>query len=75
MSWKAVKWVHPGDGGHHTTGDLVCGDKMVEPKMVEPNDEKVHDTVVTLTGDHGDECLILNFYRPELLRMDSCGLL
>lgn len=70
MAWKAVKWVYPGDGGYHTTGDLMCGDKMMEP-----NDEKIHDTVVTLTGDHGDECLILNFYRPELLRMDSCGLL
>ncbi len=70
MAWKEVKWVYPGDGGHHTTGDLMCGDKMVEP-----NDEKIRDTVVTLTGEHGDECLILNFYRPELLRMDSCGLL
>lgn len=48
----------------------MCGDKMVEP-----NCEKVHHTVVTMVGDHGDECLILNFYRPELLRMDSCGLL
>ena len=48
----------------------MCGDKMVEV-----NDEKIHDTVVTLTGDHGDECIVMNFYRPELLRMDSCGLL
>lgn len=70
MAWKAVKWVYPSDGRYHTTGDLMCGDKMVEV-----NDEKIHNTVVTLTGDHGDECVILNFYRPELLRMDSCGLL
>ena len=45
MAWKAVKWVYPDDGGYYTTGDLMCGDKMVEP-----NDEKIHDTVVTLTG-------------------------
>ena len=70
MAWKAVKWVYPENGRYYTTGDLMCGDKVVEP-----NREKVHDTVVTMVGDHGDECLILNFYRPELLRMDSCGLL
>ena len=70
MAWKAVKWVYPENGRYYTTGDLMCGDKMVEV-----NDEKIHDTVVTLTGDHGDECIVMNFYRPELLRMDSCGLL
>ena len=70
MAWKAVKWVYRENGRYYTTGALMCGDKMVEP-----NDEKVPDSVVTMMGDHGDECLILNFYRPELLRMDSCGLL
>lgn len=48
----------------------MCGDKMAEP-----NDEKAPDSVITMVGDHGDECIVMNFYRPELLRMDSCGLL
>lgn len=70
MAWKAVKWVYPENGRYYTTGDLMCGDKMVEP-----NDEKVPDSVITMVGDHDDECIVMNFYRPELLRMDSCGLL
>ena len=45
MAWKAVKWVYPENGRYYTTGDLMCGDKMVEP-----NREKVHDTVVTMVG-------------------------
>ena len=70
MAWKAVKWVYPENGKYYTTGDLMCGDKMVGP-----NDEKAPDSVITMVGDHGDECIVMNFYRPELLRMDSCGLL
>ena len=70
MAWKAVKWVYPEDGGYYTTGNLMNSDKMVEP-----NDEKAPDSVITMVGDHGDECIVMNFYRPELLRMDSCGLL
>lgn len=70
MAWKAVKWVYPEDGGYYTTGNLMNSDKMVEP-----NGEKAPDSVITMVGDHGDECIVMNFYRPELLRMDSCGLL
>ena len=70
MAWKAVKWVYPGDGGYYTMGNLMSSDKMVEP-----NGEKAPDSVITMVGDHGDECIVMNFYRPELLRMDSCGLL
>lgn len=70
MAWKAAKWVCPDSGEHCTTGDFMCSDKTV----VAVN-EKTQNTVTVLTGDHGDECLILNFYRPKLLRMDSCGLL
>ncbi len=70
MAWKAVKWVYPDAVGYYTTGDLMNSDKMVEP-----NDEKAPDSVITMVGAHGDECIVMNFYRPELLRMDSCGLL
>ena len=70
MAWKAVKWVYPENGRYYTTGDFMCGDKMAEP-----NDEKAPDSVITMVGGHGDECIVMNFYRPELLRMDSCGLL
>ena len=48
---------------------------MCVDKMVEPNGEKAPESVITMVGDHGDECIVMNFYRPELLRMDSCGLL